>query len=128
MDDFGRYLRRLRQERDMTLKEVESVSGVSNAYISQLERGGRKSPHPDILKGLSKAYRIPVEVLFRAAGYLGDMPQREPTREEIDRAYGVVRSNPQFQHGTRLKGSALSLQAKRFIVELYEKATNQKLL
>jgi transcriptional regulator with XRE-family HTH domain len=112
----------------MTLKEVESVSGVSNAYISQLERGSRKSPHPDILKGLSKAYDVPVEVLLRAAGYLGDMPQKEPTREEVERAYGAVSSDPQFQHGTRLKSSALSLPAKRFIVELYEKATNKKLL
>ena len=111
----------------MTLKQVEGVSGVSNAYISQLERGHRKSPHPDILKGLSKAYGIPVEDLLRAAGYLEAKPQREPTPEEIERRYALVVSDPQFQHGTRLKGSTLSLRAKRLIVELYEKATNRKL-
>lgn len=128
MENFGGYLRRLRQERDMTLKQVESLSGVSNAYLSQLERGRRKSPHPDILKGLAKAYGVPLEVLLRAAGYLEVEPQREPTKEEVDRAYALAASNPQFQHGTRLKRTTPSLQAKRFIVELYEKATNRKLL
>ncbi len=128
MEGFGFYLRRLRQEKGLSLKRVEAASGVSNAYISQLERGRRTAPHPEILKGLARAYGVPVETLLRAAGYLENEPETVPAREQIDQAYQRVRSDPQFQHGTRLKGSALSLQAKRFIIELYEKATGRKLL
>ena len=128
MDDFGRYLRRLRQERDLTLKQVQLASGVSNAYISQLERGRRKSPHPDILKGLAKAYGVPVEDLLRAAGYLGEASSELTLREKTEQGYQRATSDPQFQHGTRLKGARLSPEAKRFIVEMYERVTGQKFL
>jgi transcriptional regulator with XRE-family HTH domain len=128
MDDFGRYLRRLRQERDLTLKQVELASGVSNAYISQLERGRRKSPHPDILKGLAKAYGVPVEDLLRAAGYLGETSSELGSRERLEQGYQRATSDPQFQHGTRLRGTRLSLEAKRFIVEMYERVTGQRIL
>ena len=128
MDDFGQYLRRLRLERDLTLKQVELASGVSNAYLSQLERGRRKSPHPDILKGLAKAFEIPVEDLLRAAGYLGESLAEQSLRERTEQGFQRATSDPQFHYGTRLRGVGLSLEAKRFIVELYEKATGQRIL
>jgi transcriptional regulator with XRE-family HTH domain len=43
---------------------------VSNAYISQIERGLRNPPHPDILKRLAKAYDVEHRELLVVAGYL----------------------------------------------------------
>lgn len=128
METFGSYLKRLRRAKGLSLKQVEEAAEVSNAYLSQIERGIRKPPHPDILKRLAKAYEVPVEELLEAAGYLEDARDRRLQRQKVERAFEHVITDPQHRYGTRLKGSALSLDAKRFIVEMYEKMTGRKLL
>jgi hypothetical protein len=71
---------------------------------------------------------VPQRDLLMAAGYLEDESEKGVTRDQIDQAYAHVISDPRYRHGTRLKGSRLSLEAKRFIIEMYEKMTEQKLL
>lgn len=68
--DFGKYLKKLRTERSLTIRQVEVFSGVSNSYLSQLENGKRGIPSPDTLKKLAPVYRISYEELMSAAGYL----------------------------------------------------------
>ncbi len=126
MKRFGSYIHRLREAKRLSLKEVEHAAGVSNAYLSQIERGLRKPPHPDILNRLASVYEVPARDLLLAAGYLKD--EEGLTREKIERAYEHVISDPHYRHGTRLKGAALNLEAKRFIVEIYERATQRNLL
>jgi transcriptional regulator with XRE-family HTH domain len=128
MSSFPSYLRELRKARGLSLKQVEAKAGVSNAYLSQLERGLRKPPHPDILRRLAKAYEVPVEDLLVTAGYLENGAEKGITREKIEQAFTHVISDPHFRHGTRLKGVRLGPEAKRFIVEVYEKLTGRKLL
>lgn len=57
----------------MTIRQLELYSGVSNAYISQIERGERGIPSPDILKKLSKPLNIEYSELMKKAGYLDEM-------------------------------------------------------
>ncbi len=128
MQTFGPYLRELRRACGLSLKQVEKAAGVSNAYLSQIERDLRNPPHPDILKRLAQVYEVPHRELLITAGYLEDEADKGITRLKVEKAYQHVISNPRFRHGTRLKGSALSVEAKRFIVEMYEKMTGQKLL
>lgn len=128
MSEFGAFLKQLRNTCGLSLKEVEKTAGVSNAYLSQLERGLRNPPHPDILKRLAPVYEVPVEELLVAAGYLEGERGKGITRHKIEQAYRHVINDPRFRHGTRLKGSAITLEAKRFIVEMYEKMTQKKLL
>ena len=127
METFGPYLRRLRRAKGLSLKQVERAAQVSNAYLSQIERGIRKPPHPDILKRLARTYGIPVGELLEAAGYLEGGQDRRLQRQKIERAFEHVITDPKYRYGTRLKGSALSPDAKRFIVEIYEKMTGRKL-
>jgi len=126
MNELGNYLLNVRKDRRLSLKKVEQLAGVSNAYLSQLERGRRNPPHPDILKKLAKAYEVPLNELLDAAGYLEE--QKGTARRDVEQAFQHVISDPRYKHGTRLKGSALSLEAKRFIVEMYETITKRKLL
>ena len=128
MQTFGPYLRELRRSCGLSLKQVEKAAGVSNAYLSQIERDLRNPPHPDILKRLAQVYEVLPRELLIAAGYLEDEADKGITRLKIEKAYRHVISDPRFRHGTRLKGSALSVETKRFIVEMYEKMTDQKLL
>ncbi len=128
MQTFGPYLRRLRRSKGLSLKQVEQAARVSNAYLSQIERGIRKPPHPDILKRLALTYEVPVEELLEAAGYLEHVQDRRAQIQRVERAFEHVITDPKYRYGTRLKGSALSLDAKRFIVEMYEKMTSRKIL
>ncbi|HSR69237.1 MAG TPA: helix-turn-helix transcriptional regulator [Acidobacteriota bacterium] len=71
---LGAYLRHLRQAKGMTLRAVEKSSGVSNAYLSQLENGKLTNPSPPILHKLAKVYGASYQALMEKAGYL--MPSR----------------------------------------------------
>ena len=124
---FGNYMRKLRKEKGLTLRQVEQAADVSNAYLSQIERGQRNPPHPDILRRLANVYEVTHRELLIAAGYLED-PEEQVKQEKIEKAFQHVTSDPHFKHGTRLRDGHLSLEAKRFIVEMYEKMANRKLL
>ena len=125
---FGTYIRTLRKRRGLTLKQVEQAAKVSNAYVSQFERGLRNPPHPDILNRLAKVYEVPVRELLIEAGFLKEESDAQRRREQVESAYNHVINDPSFEHGTRLKGSQVTAEVKRFIVEMYEKTTKRKLL
>ena len=108
MDTFGTYIRRLRKTCGLTLKEVEEKGVASNAYLSQLERGLRKRPHPDILKKMADAYGEPLKNLMIEAGYLPPETERERTREEVESAFDRMQKDAGFPHGARRRGIAVS--------------------
>ncbi len=64
---FGDYLKKLRADRKMTLRDVENVARISNGYLSQLERGERPIPNHKVLIRLARAYGVPVNDLIEAA-------------------------------------------------------------
>lgn len=70
--DFGDYIRKLRKKRKLTIRQLDLYSGVSHSYISQIERGIRGIPKPDILKKLSGPLNVDYADLMKAAGYIED--------------------------------------------------------
>jgi len=127
MENFGEYLRTLRIEQKLSLREAEKLSGVSNSYLGLIERGQRPIPGAEILKKLAPVYDVPVRDLLRAAGYLKDEDISLSEEEEVDMAFRFVMNDPRYKSGTRIKGG-LTIEVKRFIIEMYEKATDKKLL
>jgi transcriptional regulator with XRE-family HTH domain len=67
---LGQVLRQARKHKALSLRYVESKTGISNAYISQLETGKIENPSPHFLQKLAELYEISHEELMRAAGYL----------------------------------------------------------
>jgi len=126
-DDFGSYIRSLRKEHGFSLREVGAKASVSSSYLAQIEHGRRRPPGPDILKRLAPVYDIPVRDLLKAAGYLEEAITNLGEEEEVELAFHYVMSDPRYKSGTRVKGE-LTTELKRFIVEMYEKATGKKLL
>lgn len=76
---LGKFLASSRLVRGLTLRAVEEATGkeISNAYLSQLEKGHVTQPHPNILYTLSEVYAVPYEVLMEKAGYIIPMSQRK---------------------------------------------------
>lgn len=127
-ESFGQYLKYLRKRQRMSLRDVERESGVSNAYIAQLEKGDRPAPSADILKKLAGAYNVTVRELLMQAGYL-DEPEVTATEEErINAAFQYVLSDPDYKLGTRIRGEELDSKGKRGIVVTYETLTGKKIL
>ena len=126
--NFGHFLKSLRDRQRMSLRDVEKESGVSNAYIAQLEKGDRPAPSPDILKKLARAYNVTVRELLLRAGYL-DEPEVTATEEErIEAAFQYVLADPDYKLGTRLRGEDLDTKGKRGVVITYETLTGKKIL
>jgi transcriptional regulator with XRE-family HTH domain len=127
VDNFGEYLRTLRLEKRYSLREVEELSGVSNSYLGLIERGQRPIPGADILKKLAPVFDVPIRDMLEAAGYLKAEDISLSEEDEVDMAFKYVMNDPRYKSGTRIKGG-INTEVKRFIVEMYEKATGKKLL
>ncbi|MDP3879841.1 MAG: helix-turn-helix domain-containing protein [Dehalococcoidales bacterium] len=124
---FGSYLKRLRNEHGLSLRDVEAKAGISSSYLAQIEHGRRRPPGLDILKRLAPVYDVPVRDLIKAAGYLDEAESGLSEEEEVELAFRYVMSDRRYKSGARVKGE-LTTDVKRFIVEMYEKATKKKLL
>jgi transcriptional regulator with XRE-family HTH domain len=67
--DLGAFIREQRKAAQLSLRHLSHLAGVSNPYLSQIERGLRK-PSADILQRLAEALRISAETLYVQAGIL----------------------------------------------------------
>ena len=67
VESLGDYLREQRVSARLSLRQLAEQAGVSNPYLSQIERGLRR-PSADVLQQLAKALRISAEQLYIRAG------------------------------------------------------------
>lgn len=69
--DLGQFIRAQRERANLSLRRLAEQSGISNPYLSQIERGIRK-PSAEILKNLSRALEISANTLYRKAGLIDE--------------------------------------------------------
>lgn len=67
--DIGGFIRSQREAAQVSVRQLAEKAGVSNPYLSQIERGLRK-PSADVLNQIAKALRVSAEVLYIRAGIL----------------------------------------------------------
>ncbi len=70
VEEFGAYLRRMRQAAHMSLPELARRSGVSAAHLSRVESGWRSAPAARTVQRLAIALGIPPEEMLRKAGHI----------------------------------------------------------
>ena len=68
---IGEYIRQQREQAKISMRQLASAAGVSNPYLSQIERGLRR-PSAEILQQIAKGLRISAEALYVQAGILED--------------------------------------------------------
>ena len=71
--DLGEFIREQRNLGQLSLRKLSEQAGVSNPYLSQIERGLRK-PSAEILQSIARGLRISAETLYVRAGILDDSP------------------------------------------------------
>ena len=81
--ELGAFIREQRSTARLSLRRLSELAGISNPYLSQIERGLRK-PSAEILQQIAKALRISAETLYVQAGIL------EPGQRETDLAREIL--------------------------------------
>jgi transcriptional regulator with XRE-family HTH domain len=99
--DVGRYIREQRRLAELSLRNLAKQAGVSNPYLSQIERGLRQ-PSAKILKDIAKALRISAETLYLRAGILD-------AGEQDGDLVGAILREPQ-----------LSERQKQVLIDIYK--------
>jgi transcriptional regulator with XRE-family HTH domain len=99
--DLGEFIREQRNVGQMSLRKLSELAGVSNPYLSQIERGLRK-PSAEILQQIARALEISSETLYVRAGILDEPGDTVDVVREI-------RRDPQ-----------LSEDQKKTMVRIYE--------
>jgi transcriptional regulator with XRE-family HTH domain len=79
--DIGGFIRTQREAAQVSVRQLAEKAGVSNPYLSQIERGLRK-PSADVLNQIAKALRVSAEVLYVRAGIL-EPSERGEVRDAI---------------------------------------------
>jgi SOS regulatory protein LexA len=80
---FGAFLKQLRKNKGLTIRQLEKLSGVSNAYLSQIENGKRGMPNPEILKKIHGPLGVGYDDLMERAGYISPELRSELLPETI---------------------------------------------
>ncbi len=85
LSDLGEFIRQQREVANVSVRRLAELAGVSNPYLSQIERGLRR-PSAEILQQLAKALKISAETLYVRAGLLSEDGDDAPSvREAISR-------------------------------------------
>ena len=82
MNSIGDYIRQQREQAKISLRQLAEQAGVSNPYLSQIERGLRR-PSADILQQIARGLRISAEALYVQAGFLEDRPPGPGVRDAV---------------------------------------------
>jgi transcriptional regulator with XRE-family HTH domain len=103
---LGDFLQEQRRHAQLSLRQLADQAGVSNPYLSQIERGIRK-PSADVLQQIAKSLRISAEAMYVRAGLLD-----QPTSDQL-------------VQDAVLADSALSERQKRVLLDVYETFRNE---
>jgi len=91
--DLGGFIREQRTAAQLSVRNLAAQAGVSNPYLSQIERGLRR-PSADILQSIARALQISAETLYVKAGIL---EEREPGDDLVAR----ILADPHLLEGQR---------------------------
>jgi len=117
---LGEFLKYLREKRGISLKDVEKATGIPNAYLSQLETGTRKKlPSPERLRLIADYYNVTMQELLKEAGYLQEKDVEETYEQKTEKAFAHIVNDPDLKSGVRIDPKQVSLDIKRFVVELH---------
>src|SRR5215813_10001477 len=99
--DLGEFIREQRNVARLSVRRLSDMAGISNPYLSQIERGMRR-PSAEILQSIAKALRISAETLYVKAGIL---EERDDTTDPVT---------------ALLRDLTISEKQKQVLIEIYQ--------
>ena len=104
LHDLGGFIRDQRRNARLSLRKLSELAGISNPYLSQIERGLRK-PSAEILQSIARGLRISAETLYVRAGILDASTDPDATRAD---PIGAIAADP-----------TINDRQKQVLVEIY---------
>ena len=107
---LGDYIRRQREMHELSMRQFAKMSGISNPYLSQIERGQRE-PSRRVVEDIARSFQMSAEALYAQAGI-----DPEPTPEPMSVRAAIEADTD------------LLPRQRRALVEIYEslRATNRR--
>ena len=110
MTTLGEFIRSQRELHALTLRQLAEMSGISNPYLSQIERGLRE-PSETVLEALAQNLELSAEVLYEQAG-------RAPAGEDESEEWPVVDAIKADTH--------LTARQRQALLEVYDSFTGRR--
>lgn len=104
--ELGDFIREQRRSARLSLRKLSETAGISNPYLSQIERGLRK-PSAEILQAIAKGLRISAETLYVRAGILDEERDQDLVAEI-------------------LKDTKISERQKQVLIDIYRSFTEEQ--
>ena len=104
---LGEFIANQRRAAELSLRQVAERAGISNPYVSQIERGLRK-PSAEVLQQLANALQVSAETLYEKAGLLEGADRMAPVERAV------------------LSDSALTQSQKHALIEVYQAFASQR--
>lgn len=126
MSEFGQYIKKIREERGLTINQVATYSGISAAQLSRIENGKRGVPKPPTIAKIAKALKVDYEELMAVAGYIEEVTEEIHTslsdKAEKDIAKRLEKFKEEIENsdGLAFSGEPLSEEAKESLIESME--------
>lgn len=123
MIEFGEYIKKLRESKDMTLNQVAMYSDISAAQLSRIENGKRGIPKPATIEKLAKALKVDYEELMSKAGYLPEEKKLNTTskdEKDIAKRMAKLRADLENAEGLAFDGEPMSDEARESLLEALE--------
>jgi transcriptional regulator with XRE-family HTH domain len=102
---LGAFIRRQRELQQLSMRQLADLAGISNPYLSQIERGLRE-PSEKVLDAIAENLELSADVLYEQSGR---RPEPEPDEHGESAVEAAIRADPR-----------LTLRQRRALLEIYE--------
>jgi transcriptional regulator with XRE-family HTH domain len=110
MSDLGEFIRRQRELQDLTLRQLAESAGISNPYLSQIERGLRE-PSEKVVEALASNLELSADALYEQAGQVRRKPDDDDEWPVVD----AIRGDPR-----------LTAKQRTALLEIYDAFTGRR--
>jgi transcriptional regulator with XRE-family HTH domain len=113
MSDLGEVIRRQRELHELTLRQLAEMTGISNPYLSQIERGLRE-PSEKVIDALANNLELSADALYEHAGRVRGTDD-EPDPDEVPAVIAAIKADKQ-----------LSARQRTALLEVYDAFTGRR--
>lgn len=97
MNEFGSYIKKVRESKNMTLNQVALYAEISAAQLSRIETGKRGTPKPPTIEKIARALKVEYNELMEIAGYLESETSKQTQIDKDEAEFQAFANDPELE-------------------------------